>query len=83
MVDFGRDLKEAVEAPRLFWDGEVVQVEPGFSAEALERLGEIVPLNVWEQQDVYFGGVHAVVPGQRGAGDPRRGGAVEVVEKME
>jgi gamma-glutamyltranspeptidase/glutathione hydrolase len=79
VVDFGRNLKEAVEAPRLYWDGEVVQVEPGFQAASLEYLAGLVPLNVWDQRDVYFGGVHAVIPGRGGAGDPRRGGSVEEV----
>jgi gamma-glutamyltranspeptidase/glutathione hydrolase len=83
LVDFGRDLQEAVQAPRLYWDGEVIQVEPGFSEEALAELAEIAPVNVWDRVDVYFGGVHAVIPGERGAGDPRRGGAVEEVEKKE
>ena len=80
IVDFKRDLKEAVDAPRLYWDGEVVQVEPGFSEESLAELGSLLELNVWNRKDVYFGGVHAVVPGVSGAGDPRRGGCVEVVE---
>jgi gamma-glutamyltranspeptidase/glutathione hydrolase len=80
IVDFKRDLKEAVDAPRLYWDGEVVQVEPGFSEESLAELGSFLELNVWNRKDVYFGGVHAVVPGVSGAGDPRRGGCVEVVE---
>jgi len=80
VVDFNRDLGEAVDAPRLYWDGSVVQVEPGFSEEALDLLRGHAPLNLWNQCDVYFGGVHAVVPGNTGAGDPRRGGAVEVVD---
>ena len=79
VVDFGRDLQEAVEAPRLYWDGEVVQVEPGFQAASLEHLAGLVPLNVWDHIDVYFGGVHAVIPGLSGAGDPRRGGYVEEI----
>ncbi len=79
IVDFQRPLKEAVEAPRLYWDGTVVQVEPGFSEEALKKLGESVELNLWDVKDVYFGGVHAVIPGESGAGDPRRGGCVEEV----
>jgi gamma-glutamyltranspeptidase/glutathione hydrolase len=83
VVDFGRDLQEAVDAPRLFWDGEVVQVEPGFAAEAIENLAGQVDLNLWDHTDVYFGGVHAVIPGESGAGDPRRGGSVEEVEKRE
>jgi len=79
MVDFNRDLQTAVEAPRLYWDGEVVQVEPGLDRESLEALSRYVPLNCWDSLDVYFGGVHAVIPGETGAGDPRRGGSVEIV----
>ena len=79
VVDFKRSLQEAVCAPRLYWDGETVQVEPGFSEQAVRELRELVPVNVWDCQDVYFGGVHAVEPGVLGVGDSRRGGAVEVV----
>ncbi len=83
VVDFGRNLQEAVEAPRLFWDGETVQVEPGFRPEALECLSSRMAINIWANPDVYFGGVHAVIPGESGAGDPRRGGAVEEVKNGE
>ncbi|NNK93649.1 MAG: gamma-glutamyltransferase [Desulfobacterales bacterium] len=76
VVDFDRDLQEAVNAPRLYWDGEIVQVEPGFSAKAVAELAQIVKINPWDHLDVYFGGVHAVIPGKSGAGDPRRGGSV-------
>ncbi len=48
----------------------------GFTGEAVESLKESVPVNLWDRQDMYFGGVHAVIPGSEGAGDPRRGGAV-------
>jgi gamma-glutamyltranspeptidase/glutathione hydrolase len=79
VVDFKRPLKTAVEAPRLYWDGEILQVEPGFSEEALQELKRQVKINLWEKKDVYFGGVHAVIPGKCGAGDSRRGGCVEEV----
>ena len=79
IVDFNRPLKTAVEAPRLYWDGEVLQVEPGFSKEALEEVGRQVKINLWDTIDVFFGGVHAVIPGQCGAGDSRRGGCVKEV----
>lgn len=79
IVDFNRPLKTAVEAPRLYWDGQVLQVEPGFSEGALNSLAERMDLNVWRQKDVYFGGVHAVIPGREGAGDSRRGGSVREV----
>ncbi len=79
VVDFGRSIQEAVSAPRLYWDGERVQLEPGFSAEAVNRLRQKVQVNEWQACGVYFGGVHAVIPGEGGAGDPRRGGAVAEV----
>jgi len=74
VVDFGMDLQEAVTAPRIFWDGRCLQVEPGLEDTVIESLG--CPSNIWKSLDVYFGGVHAVIPGQAGAGDPRRGGVV-------
>ena len=73
-VDFGMSLGEAVEAPRLHWDGHCAQVEPGFAEAALTALAGRWPVNRWTIQDVYFGGVHAVAPDGAGAGDPRRGG---------
>jgi gamma-glutamyltranspeptidase/glutathione hydrolase len=80
VVDFGMDLADAVEHPRAHWDGELLQLEPGFPADALATLAEALPLNVWDRKDVYFGGVHAVVPGAAAVGDSRRGGADAVVE---
>lgn len=76
LVDFKRPLQDAVDAPRLHWDGEFVQLEPGFSASGVERLKKYAKVNEWESQGVYFGGVHAVIPGKEGAADKRRGGKV-------
>jgi gamma-glutamyltranspeptidase / glutathione hydrolase len=76
VTDFNRPLQKAVDAPRLYWDGSCLQVEPGFSVEAMNALKERVDVNIWDEIDVFFGGVHAVVPGCEGAGDLRRGGAV-------
>jgi gamma-glutamyltranspeptidase/glutathione hydrolase len=39
-------------------------------------------VNEWDRTDVYFGGVHAVVPEREGAGDPRRGGFAAVVDGL-
>ncbi|MBU0946614.1 MAG: gamma-glutamyltransferase, partial [Proteobacteria bacterium] len=76
VVDFGRTIQEAVNAPRLYWDGEKVQLEPGFPPEAVNCLRHRVEVNEWKSCGVYFGGVHAVIPGVEGAGDRRRGGSV-------
>ncbi len=76
VVDFKRHIQEAVDAPRLHWDGDILQIEPGFSAENRQLLQEKIPVNEWQAKGVYFGGVHAVIPGKEGAADPRRGGKV-------
>ncbi len=74
VVDYDKGIREAVEAPRLYWDDECLQVEPGFDESIINSLG--IAVNIWQERDVYFGGVHAVIPGCEGAGDPRRGGCV-------
>jgi len=80
VVDFGMSVHEAVEAPRLHWDGECVQAEPGFAESALQALEPRWPVNRWAVRNVYFGGVHSVSPAGEGAGDPRRGGSAVVVD---
>ncbi|MFQ5515038.1 MAG: gamma-glutamyltransferase family protein [Myxococcota bacterium] len=80
VLDFGRELQVAVDAPRIHWDGETVQIEPGFPESAIAALERRWPVNRWSDREVYFGGVQAVQPGRCGAADPRRGGAVERVE---
>ena len=74
IVDFQMNLPDAVEAPRLHWDGERIQIEPGFTGAALAALMARWPINLWPGFDVYFGGVHAAAVDGDGAGDPRRGG---------
>ncbi len=83
VIDFRRQLQQAVDAPRLYLDGETLQLEPGFSDSAVTEVKKKLPVNLWPKQDVYFGGVHAVIPGVEGAADPRRGGAVVTVRHNE
>ena len=73
VLDGGLGLEAAVRAPRVHWDGEALQLEPGLLPEAREALAARWPVNEWEAPDLYFGGVHAVAPGEA-AGDPRRDG---------
>ena len=68
-----------MDAPRLYLDGDCLQIEPGFSESAVIALNNKLPVNLWAQKDVYFGGVHAVIPGLEGAADARRGGSVVTV----
>lgn len=74
--------QQAVDAPRIHVEGDLLQAEPGVDRGALHRLmeaGEEVFL--WDHLNLFFGGVQAVtrdpVTGAlAGGGDPRRGGAV-------
>ncbi|WP_421121829.1 gamma-glutamyltransferase [Aquihabitans daechungensis] len=78
-IDHGTDLETAVLAPRIHWDTDHLEAEPGLDPEVLAALQADQPVNVWPAPSMYFGGVHAVAPGRTGAGDPRRGGAVRIV----
>jgi gamma-glutamyltranspeptidase/glutathione hydrolase len=86
VVDEGLGAQEAVERPRVHYEGGVVEAEPGVdgdSLRALEREGWKVQR--WRERNLYFGGVQAVardpVSGAlSGGGDPRRGGAAITVE---
>ena len=75
VVDFGVPLADAVARPRIHYDGERFQVEGGLPDESLDGLRKSFEVNVWEEKDLYFGGVHSVVPGGEPGPDPRRGGS--------
>ncbi|MEX2504432.1 MAG: gamma-glutamyltransferase [Egicoccus sp.] len=79
LVDHDMDIPAAVAAPRVHWDGRVVQVEPGFGVEALADLADERPVNVWQVTDLYFGGTHVVAADGAAAGDHRRGGTTAVL----
>ena len=83
LLEFGMGLKQAVDAPRLHLEGSHLNIEAGFSDETISTLSSEWPdLEQWQGTNLYFGGVHAVeclANGEfRGAGDPRRGGAVAI-----
>jgi gamma-glutamyltranspeptidase / glutathione hydrolase len=82
LVADGAQVADAVEAPRVHFEAGVVHAEPGIDDAALQDLGAAgYELVRWPSRNVFFGGVHAVARDRgtgelRGAGDPRRGGAV-------
>jgi gamma-glutamyltranspeptidase/glutathione hydrolase len=82
VVEQGMGPAEAIAAPRLHFEGGVVQAEPGVDAAALARL-EAGGVTVARRPEInlFFGGVQAVARDPEsgelsGGGDPRRGGAV-------
>jgi gamma-glutamyltranspeptidase / glutathione hydrolase len=82
LIDFQMSIAEAVTAPRVHWEAGLLNIEPPYDRAAASHpaLQELTQCLLWQQQSMFFGGVHAVVRevDQRlsGAGDPRRGGAV-------
>jgi len=81
LLDFGMTPEQAVAAPRLHLEGNMLSIEPGFSAPALAALESAAPLtHLWPEKNLFFGGVHTVSVKHGGifdgAGDPRRGGVV-------
>ncbi len=81
LLDFGMTPEQAVAAPRMHLEGNMLSIEPGFSSAALSALESAAPLtHLWPEKNLFFGGVHTVSVKHGGifdgAGDPRRGGVV-------
>ena len=85
VIDDELPAQQAVDRPRVHWEGEAVEAEPGIDEEqlaALEAEGRTVIR--FAETSLYFGGVQAVARdfetgSLSGGGDPRRGGASVVV----
>ena len=80
VIDGGLAAQEAVDAPRVHVEGDLVDSEPGVDPAALESLqASGWRLRAFPDRNLYFGGVQAVVSDAKtgaltGGGDPRRGG---------
>lgn len=83
IIDFDRPLDEAVNHPRIHFENDLLSMEPGFEAAAVDLLrAKFDQCKLWQQQNLFFGGVHAVTENGGefdGAGDRRRGGIARVV----
>jgi gamma-glutamyltranspeptidase/glutathione hydrolase len=84
VLDHGMTVADAIEAPRVHLEGDVLQLEGGIAPDTAERLEE-GGLDVvrWGGRNLYFGGAAAVGVREDGeleaAGDSRRSGAGVVV----
>lgn len=81
VLDFGMEIEAAVRSPRIHWENGQFNLEPGFDPTVLNTLQHHSndALTLWQQQNMFFGGVHAVqhtVTGLQGTGDDRRCGVV-------
>lgn len=81
-IDFGLSPDEIVNNSRIHMENDHLDIEPGYRHEEIEKI--MLPENVhkfyWTEQNMYFGGVHAVFMDEKsnidGAGDRRRVGHV-------
>jgi gamma-glutamyltranspeptidase/glutathione hydrolase len=81
LLDFGLPIATAVAAPRIHFEGDLLNLEPPVAASALEALAPHWPrIRLWNAPSVFFGGAHSILRAPdgtlAGAGDPRRGGVV-------
>lgn len=79
VVHHGMSVEEAIEAPRVHFEGGQVHCEGGADPAELDRLeAQGYDLVRWRRRNLYFGGAAAVERRADGslaaAGDPRRGG---------
>jgi gamma-glutamyltranspeptidase/glutathione hydrolase len=87
LLEFDMNLEQAVNAPRMHYERGLLNLEPGFSADALRALKDHVPDHkIWDKQNLFFGGVHSVRSNIHtgrfdGVGDQRRGGAAIIVDE--
>jgi gamma-glutamyltranspeptidase/glutathione hydrolase len=82
VIDFDMSVDAAVNRSRMHWEDDVLSLEPGFYNSEIRQNtfpfnGELVH---WEDQNMFFGGVHTVIQYAdgtiAGAGDRRRNGSV-------
>lgn len=80
-LDFGMSVGEAVESPRVHWENDRFDLEPGFDRAAVEQIRGAIAgeIRQWRERNMFFGGVHAAIARPdgtlSGAGDIRRDGA--------
>lgn len=82
LLDFGMTVEDAVNSPRVHWENNVLNVEPGIPEAELNTIK--LPANnllvTWKDKSLFFGGVHTIWENSdglmEGAGDRRRDGVV-------
>lgn len=79
LLEFEMGVAEAVEHPRIHFEGNLLNIETGADERVLEQLqSHFAEYQLWSERNLFFGGAHTVLrsaSGQlSGKGDSRRGG---------
>jgi gamma-glutamyltranspeptidase/glutathione hydrolase len=80
LISHGLTPQEAVDHPRIHWEGHLLSAEPGLLdvGEAFSLAGSRV--HFWEEKNMFFGGTHMAYQDENGmltgAADARRSGVV-------
>lgn len=82
IVDFKMNVDAAVNSPRVHWENNIFNIEPGFDQQKISQIAlpSSDELVLWKQKNMFFGGVHTVIENSagfiEGAGDRRRSGVI-------
>ncbi len=83
LIDHEMDVEDAVCAPRIHRENDVLYLEGGLRAAEVEQILQRYPDHkIWDDITFFFGGAHTLVfDGKQiwGAADPRRGGVCRVI----
>jgi gamma-glutamyltranspeptidase/glutathione hydrolase len=78
LVDLGMTPQDAVHAPRIHVEGDLLSMEPGFAPDEDRALAGLrLRVDRWQECNLFFGGTHLVLQDEaalHAVGDPRRGG---------
>jgi len=82
-AEFDMDIEQAVHYPRIHFENEILNIENGYNSADVARFKhDFKQVKVWQDLNLFFGGVHAVEKHGNNfycIGDPRRGGVAEIV----
>lgn len=77
---FGHSIEEVCEEKRLHFEKGELFFEPEFDQDLIKKVQQHYPITQFHEKSIFFGGVNAVTSEFQGGADPRRGGAVVVVD---
>jgi gamma-glutamyltranspeptidase/glutathione hydrolase len=82
LIDYHMSVEQAVNAPRIHLEGDLLSIEGGFKPDQLVNVKAAYPKHtVWPDLNLFFGGAHTVMSDSNtysATGDPRRGGVAIV-----